>query len=44
MATIAMLLMLVVFIGTFKRWLELLNMKTLVTDKYGDSVKQLVER
>lgn len=44
LATIAMLLMLVVFIGTFKRWLELLNMKTLVTDKYGDSVKQLVER
>ncbi|WP_294277375.1 carbon starvation protein A [uncultured Chryseobacterium sp.] len=44
LAAIAMILMLVVFVGAFRKWYELLKIKTTVTDFYGEEVKELVER
>lgn len=44
LAFLAMLLMLIVFINTFKRWSALLKINTTQIDYYGDSVKELVER
>ena len=44
LAILAMVLMLVVFINTFKRWYKLLNIKAEKVDYYGDMVKELVER
>ncbi|MDQ1097266.1 MULTISPECIES: carbon starvation CstA family protein [Chryseobacterium] len=44
LAAIAMVLMLVVFVGAFRKWYELLKIKTTVTDFYGEEVKELVER
>jgi carbon starvation protein len=36
--------MLIVFIGAFIKWYQLLKIKTTVTDYYGEPVKELVER
>lgn len=44
LAAIAMLLMGIVFIGTFVRWAKLFKIKELQTDAYGEEVKELVER
>ncbi|ROI01905.1 carbon starvation protein A [Chryseobacterium sp. G0240] len=44
LAITAMLLMLIVFIGAFRKWYELLKIKTTTTDFYGEQVKELVER
>ncbi|GAA4442738.1 carbon starvation protein A [Ravibacter arvi] len=44
LAVIAMVLMLVVFVGAFKKWYELLKIETVKTDYYGEEVKELVER
>ena len=44
LAMVAMVLMLIVFINTFKRWYHLLRIKGEKIDYYGDSVKELVER
>ncbi|ANH81907.1 carbon starvation protein CstA [Niabella ginsenosidivorans] len=44
LAFIAMLLMLIVFFNTFKRWRVLLNRQALEIDYYGDYVKEIVER
>src|SRR5690606_32122389 len=44
LAILAMVLMLIVFINTFKRWYKLLNLKAEKVDYYGDKVKELVER
>src|SRR5690606_33836412 len=44
LACVAMVLMLIVFINTFKRWYKLLGMKADKVDYYGDTVKELVER
>ncbi|GGH14152.1 carbon starvation protein A [Sphingobacterium alkalisoli] len=44
LAAIAMLLMLIVFIGAFRKWYGLLKTKTLHIDMYGEEVKELVER
>lgn len=44
LAAIAIILMLVVFVGAFRKWYELLKIKTTVTDFYGEEVKELVER
>ncbi|MGM5630707.1 carbon starvation protein A [Apibacter raozihei] len=43
LAVIAMLLMLFVFVGAFRRWAELMKIHTTVVDKYGDTVKEIVE-
>lgn len=40
----AMILMLVVFVKTFKRWQVLLQMSAREVDLYGEPVKELVER
>lgn len=44
LAILAMLLMLIVFIGAFKKWYQLLQTKAHHTDFYGETVKELVER
>lgn len=44
LAVVAMVLMLVVFIGAFRKWYELLKITKSETDFYGESVKELVER
>ena len=42
MAIIIMLLMVIVFVGAFKRWAELLKIKTTVWDEAGDKVLEVV--
>lgn len=44
LAVVAMVLMLVVFVGAFRKWYQLLQVKTSHTDFYGETVKELVER
>lgn len=44
LAVIAMVLMLIVFVGAFRKWYQLLKVKTSHTDFYGETVKELVER
>ncbi|MGO3653672.1 MAG: carbon starvation CstA family protein [Sphingobacterium sp.] len=44
LAAIAMLLMGIVFIGTFIRWSKLFSIKALKVDEYGEEVKEIVER
>lgn len=44
LAVLAMLLMLLVFIGAFRKWNRLLNSKSVQLDYYGEQVKELVER
>ncbi|WP_374163708.1 carbon starvation protein A [Arcticibacter sp. MXS-1] len=45
LAVIAMVLMLLVFAGAFRKWNQLLQMKSSkVLDHYGEPVKELVER
>lgn len=44
LAMVAMILMLIVFVNTFRRWYQLLRIKGEKIDYYGDSVKELVER
>jgi len=44
LAVLAMLLMGIVFVGTFRKWYTLFKIKTSVTDSYGEEVKELVER
>jgi len=44
LALLAMMLMLIVFINTFKRWHRLTKMEANKVDRYSDTVKELVER
>ncbi|WP_174715399.1 carbon starvation CstA family protein [Chryseobacterium arthrosphaerae] len=44
LAVTAMVLMLIVFIGAFRKWYQLLKITTTKTDFYGEQVKELVER
>lgn len=44
LAVVAMVLMLVVFVGAFRKWYQLLKIKTSHTDFYGETAKELVER
>lgn len=44
LAIIAMTLMLIVFVGAFRKWYELLKINKSETDFYGETVKELVER
>jgi len=44
LAAIAMLLMGIVFVGTFMRWAKLFKIKQTHIDSYGEQVKELVER
>ncbi|MBD1432614.1 carbon starvation protein A [Sphingobacterium sp. DN00404] len=44
LALLAMVLMLIVFLNTFKRWHRLTKMEADKVDSYGDTVKELVER
>lgn len=44
LAVIAMVLMLIVFIGAFRKWYQLLKINKSETDFYGEQVKELVER
>ena len=44
LAAIAMLLMAVVFIGTFIKWSQLFKIKESKIDAFGEEVKELVER
>ena len=44
LAAIAMLLMGIVFVGTFMRWAALFKIKAVHTDSYGEQVKEIVER
>jgi len=41
---LAMVLMLVVFIGAFRKWSQLLKLKSEHVDYYGETVKELVDR
>ena len=43
LAIVAMSLMLLVFIGAFRKWIKLIKTKTSVVDMYGESVKELVD-
>ncbi len=43
LSCLVMLLMGIVMVGTLRRWMVLLNMKTLVKDAYGVEVKEVVE-
>jgi len=40
--TAIMILMLIVFVGAIRKWLELLQVKTTVTDEYGERVLEIV--
>ncbi|MDR2860361.1 MAG: carbon starvation protein A [Elusimicrobiota bacterium] len=42
LAIIVMVLMVIVFIGTFKKWIELSKIKTTVKDEFGEQVKELI--
>lgn len=44
LALLAMFLMAIVFVGTFRKWYDLFKIKTKVKDSYGEDVKHLVER
>ncbi|AZA80323.1 carbon starvation protein A [Chryseobacterium sp. G0186] len=44
LAATAMILMLIVFIGAFRKWYHLLKINTTEIDHYGEAVKELVER
>lgn len=44
LAVIAMVLMLIVFIGAFRKWYQLMKINKSETDFYGEQVKELVER
>ncbi|MDQ1163207.1 carbon starvation protein [Chryseobacterium sp. SORGH_AS 447] len=44
LAVVAMVLMLIVFIGAFRKWYQLLKINKAETDFYGEQVKELVER
>lgn len=44
LAILAMVLMLIVFVNTFKRWHRLTKMPADKADQYGDTVKELVDR
>ncbi|MBD1428183.1 MULTISPECIES: carbon starvation protein A [Sphingobacterium] len=44
LAILAMFLMLIVFIGAFRKWNSLIKIKTTLVDSYGEEVKELVER
>ena len=44
LAILAMFLMLIVFIGAFRKWNSLIKIKTTIVDSYGEEVKELVER
>jgi carbon starvation protein len=37
-----MILMLIVFVGAINKWLELLKIKTTVSDTYGEQVLEVV--
>lgn len=42
LAIIAMVLMLIVFVGAFRKWIVLIRIKGTVKDAYGEDVKELV--
>jgi len=44
LAATAMILMLIVFIGAFRKWYQLLQINRTEIDHYGEPVKELVER
>lgn len=44
LAVVAMVLMLIVFMGAFRKWYQLLKTDKAETDFYGEQVKELVER
>ena len=44
LAVIAMVLMLIVFVNTFRRWYHLWKINAEKVDIYGETVKELVER
>jgi carbon starvation protein len=43
LAVLVMVLMAVIFVGAFRKWMSLLNIKTTTADSYGDQVKLLVQ-
>jgi carbon starvation protein len=43
LAIVIMVLMVIVFIGAFRRWMELLSIKSTVKDEYGETVVALAE-
>lgn len=44
LATVAMILMLIVFVGAFRKWYQLLKINSYEIDFYGEKAKELVER
>ncbi len=42
LSIIIMFLMVIVFVGAFRKWFELLQIKSAVLDKYGDEVLEIV--
>jgi carbon starvation protein len=42
LSIIIMILMLIVFVGAIRKWLELLKVKTPVFDTYGEQVLEVV--
>jgi carbon starvation protein len=43
LAVLVMVLMAIIFVGAFRKWSSLLNIKTTTADHYGDQVKLLVQ-
>ena len=43
LSALVMVLMLFVIVGTIRRWIVLINMKTLTHDSYGVACKEVVE-
>jgi len=43
LALVALTLMTFVFVGAFRKWAELMRIKTTVTDRFGEQVKVLIE-
>ncbi|WP_200814430.1 carbon starvation protein A [Parabacteroides sp. Marseille-P3160] len=43
LAIVALILMLFVFLGAFKKWIQLIRSNTTVKDAYGETVKAVVE-
>jgi carbon starvation protein len=42
MSIVIMFLMVIVFVGAFQKWFELLKIKSVVMDQYGEEVLEVV--
>jgi carbon starvation protein len=44
LSVIIMTLMVIVFVGTFRKWIQLLHMEGAITDEFGDKVLVTVHK